>query len=573
MPSRTPLFDTALQQTLHELQPGKRICPESGQPWELSVEDIARSRNLQTPPSLLAPSVRLLHMRVFMGGPDFYLRKTGAQSLITSYDPESPLSLLSPADWNIQQLNDGFFAYARMVDLDRSFFDQWYEFSLSVPRPALLQDGKSENSDWSAYCATVKNEYYGYSSFAGENCLYCEYGYLDKNCCDVTGSDRVEWSYDSVRCDDSSQLVWCERCTQSVNLIFCLNCDNCQDCFGSTNLRGKKNYFLNQPLSTEEYKKKISEIDLGDATIVAYWKKRIQEEYWNTADRRALTLKSCEHCTGDDLIECKDTTGVSLGNSERLYDSFGTAQAKDCTSLVSSVSTERCHYSQNIFGGYEVRFSSFCTACLDVEYSELLTNCEHCFGCIGLTNKKFCIFNKQYTEEDYWKTVDLLKTKMLERGEYGEFFPYASAFIAYNSSNADIFFPLTKQEIERRGARWFDFAQHQALNPSSQTISVLPTKLADTTDAVLTQTFACEKSGRLYRIVKPELEWHRKFNLALPRLHPTIRRKQRSEEMYPLNFCAVTCPECGTSTETRIPLSRGYRILCETCYCRKQVET
>jgi len=571
MASHTPLFDEALRTHLAELTPGTRICPERDVAWEFTEAMKQRCEAYHVPPSTLAPLTRLQHTRVFMCGPDFYQRvlKDG-RSLITTYDPDSPVSLLSSKEWNQEQLQDGLLRFGQKVDPSQPFFEQWERFSKSVPRPALLQDGVSENSDWSAFCIEVKNDYYGYSCSYSNDCFYCEYQSADQHCVDLTACDRAQWSYDCVRSDDISQVFWSERCFQSVNLTLCLNCDNCQDCFGCTNLKNKRYCFLNEQLTKEDYLARVAAIDLGDHSVVQQWRERIYRELWQKADRRALFTLNTERSLGDDLIESRDVEGVSLGECERTYNAFGMYQAKDCTDIIGCLQTERCHYSQHLVNGYEVRFSSFCTSCVDVEYSELLTDCEHCFGCIGLTKKKFCIFNVQYTEEAYWPLVDALKTAMLKRGEYGEFFPYSSSLVAYNSSNADIFFPLSKEEVVRRGARWFDFSHPRATQSMAET-HTLPNKLQETTDEVLTQSFVCEASGRRYRIVKPELEWHRKFNLALPRLHPTVRRKLRSTEMYPLTFSETTCAECAAKTQTRIPLSRGYRILCEPCYVRKQL--
>ena len=52
-------------------------------------------------------------------------------------------------------------------------------------------------------------------------------------------------------------------------------------------------------------------------------------------------------------------------------------------------------------------------------------NINNCFACVGLRKKRFCIFNVQYSEEEYWQRVDELKCVMLERGEYGEYFSAA----------------------------------------------------------------------------------------------------------------------------------------------------
>jgi hypothetical protein len=35
-------------------------------------------------------------------------------------------------------------------------------------------------------------------------------------------------------------------------------------------------------------------------------------------------------------------------------------------------------------------------------------NVSHLFGCIGLRNQQYCILNKQYTKEEYEKTVALI---------------------------------------------------------------------------------------------------------------------------------------------------------------------
>src|SRR3989338_11485568 len=84
---------------------------------------------------------------------------------------------------------------------------------------------------------------------------------------------------------------------------------------------------------------------------------------------------------------------------------------------------------------------------LEMEYCVECNNCEYCFGCVGLKNKKYCIFNKQYSADEYWKLVDDIKSAMLKNKEYGEFFPLNYRPFNYSDSNASIYFPLSKQEI------------------------------------------------------------------------------------------------------------------------------
>jgi hypothetical protein len=200
---------------------------------------------------------------------------------------------------------------------------------------------------------------------------------------------------------------------------------------------------------------------------------------------------------------------------------------------------------------------------LDVEYSELLENCEHCFACIGLINKKFCIFNTQYSEEDYWPLVDQIKTAMLKRNEYGRFFPYSCSGFAYNVSHASTFNHLDEAETLRLGGRWYNFpdATGEALP-----IKSLPLLLGETGDEVLKQTYRCPKTGRAIRFVKPELEFHRVVGIALPRVHSTLRRKTRMQEGFPLNLWKRACTECGVLLQTRIPKEYPAPILCDHCF-------
>lgn len=102
--------------------------------------------------------------------------------------------------------------------------------------------------------------------------------------------------------------------------------------------------------------------------------------------------KNCYLVFGGDLSEdcmysvfnmhCRDATDVYWVNgSELVYD---------------TIDSENCYnvkYCQRAFG---CRDSSFLFEC---------RNCENCVGCVGLVGKKYHIFNKPYSPEDYAKAV------------------------------------------------------------------------------------------------------------------------------------------------------------------------
>ena len=72
------------------------------------------------------------------------------------------------------------------------------------------------------------------------------------------------------------------------------------------------------------------------------------------------------------------------------------------------------------------------------------------------------------------------------------------------------------------GARWYEVPTNDI--PDAHPISELPVRLTETTDEILKYGYAVHFWSS-FRIVRPELELHRKLNVALPRSHPALRRK------------------------------------------------
>lgn len=563
MSSRHPRFQAALEAYYTAVAPGERTCQETGTAFQINERDFTFYRSLGMPLPTTAPRTRLRRQRAMVAGFDlFRTTAVDGKPVITMFDSDCPAPVTQTEHWN----SDAFdaTAYARDYMLGQSFFDQWLTFSRSVPRPAMIQDPKSENSPWALYGEGLKNCYFTYQGMRNVDLEYGDF------CVGASSSSDVSVVYHSSECHDCAQMNECSRaifsehCEESIDIAFCLSCRNCSDCFGCTNLRNKKFYFLNEQLTEQEYTRRRSEIDLSDASVVQTWKKKIREQIWDQNIRLAGAQFHAERCLGDDLVSCQDVQGVSMFQAERVYNAFGLTDCKDTIDLTLGLGLERCANLVNTWNGYENKMTINCGECIDLEYSELCTNCEHCFGCIGLERKMFCIFNKQYTEAEYWPLLDQIKTEMLTRGEYGEFFPYRASLWAYNTSHADAQFPLSEAEASALGARWYAFKQEKETEALS--LEELPLKLADTSDDILTKAFRCPVTGRAFRFVKPELERHRRLNIALPRVHPTIRRKQRAAQLFWICVFPRTCSQCQKDLMSRIPTDHPSPILCETCY-------
>jgi len=64
-------------------------------------------------------------------------------------------------------------------------------------------------------------------------------------------------------------------------------------------------------------------------------------------------------------------------------------------------SCERCYHSFWLTNCYKSHFSSRCEYCTDVWFSKDCRGCNNCIGCVNLRTKNYCIFNDQYTKEEY----------------------------------------------------------------------------------------------------------------------------------------------------------------------------
>ena len=86
-------------------------------------------------------------------------------------------------------------------------------------------------------------------------------------------------------------------------------------------------------------------------------------------------------------------------------------QSIDCSFLNHC---ELCYGSTNINKCYEVFFSKDCTECQSIWFSRDLVGCSDCVGCINLRMKKNCIFNVQYSKEEYQQKLKELDFGTLE---------------------------------------------------------------------------------------------------------------------------------------------------------------
>ncbi len=106
----------------------------------------------------------------------------------------------------------------------------------------------------------------------------------------------------------------------------------------------------------------------------------------------ASFLKNCYLVSNSAISEdCAYSSG--LEHSKDSYDSYDLRKSELCY---------ECFMVKNC---YKIFFSSYCDNCQEVFFSKDCIGCQNCFGCVNLRHKKYHIFNKQYTKEEYFKKL------------------------------------------------------------------------------------------------------------------------------------------------------------------------
>jgi hypothetical protein len=269
-----------------------------------------------------------------------------------------------------------------------------------VPRVALYGNN-NENADYTNDTTHNKNCYLIFASDFNEDCYYGIFN-DSKHSMDCLESREVENAYECVNCLHSYELFYSidvEHCNHSAFLI---NCTNCEHCFLSHNLHNKRYYFLNEPCTPAEYEQKIKQMSIAEA-------KKAFLEVKGKAIYRNLKITNSENCIGNYIEHSKDCKYCfdTLQGNNCSYVFFGSQQLNDCWDTVgASINASKCYQAQICLENcHSIIGCNFCNTIQFSYYLDSCINCSHCFGCVGLRNKQYCILNQQYTKEDYEKLV------------------------------------------------------------------------------------------------------------------------------------------------------------------------
>lgn len=82
---------------------------------------------------------------------------------------------------------------------------------------------------------------------------------------------------------------------------------------------------------------------------------------------------------------------------------------RDCADCAQLQKCELCYESVDCVNSYNCDYCVMCRQATDCNFCHDCNNVQNCFGCIGLRQKSYCIFNEQFTKDEYKQRVAHLK--------------------------------------------------------------------------------------------------------------------------------------------------------------------
>ncbi|MGC9603304.1 MAG: hypothetical protein ABSF47_02440 [Minisyncoccia bacterium] len=547
-----------------------RNCQNCKQPFKIESEDFGFYEKMGVLPPVLCPDCRMKRRLVWRNERTLYKRTCDLckKSIVSVHHPNYP----SPVYCVKCHHSDNWDPYSFGVAYDpsRPFFDQFKELLLRIPKAAThhgTADGSPNvNSEYVNFAGGNKDCYLIFNSSVSENCSYSR-GLI--NCRDTMDSyfaDQVERCYEGVNINKSNSVIYGQDVFDSMDSMFLLNCVGVQHCFGCVNLRHKSYHFFNEPLSKDEWEKRVGEIR-GSHQKTKEARRRF-EVFALTMPRKENNNMKSVNCSGDYIFESKGCSSCfEIFASENCKYGFSVKLANDCYDLVG-----RGHKSELLLEGVGVGHG--CSRVIgswvaevshDVEYSYDVRSCEYCFGCAALRHARFCIFNRQYSEKEYKKIREDIVSHMKQGGSYGMYFPPALSPWAYNETLAQENFPLTKETAVTSGFRWEEGIPRtkgkETLLPEQ-----IPDNIKDVSDSILNETLKCISCGHNYRLTPAEFALYRELLVPVPRECFDCRYLDRIRRRGPIKLYVRKCAKCGKSINTTFAPDRPEIIYCEQCY-------
>jgi len=552
----------------------KEICKTCNKEFEIRDADLVFYEQVKTASPLYCPDCRMARRLMFRNERTFYKRPCDLckKDFISVFSKDSPYTVYCYDCWWSDDWDPK--SYAKDYDLSKPFFKQFNELIKETPRLGIMIHN-NVRSDYTNGSAENKDCHLIFAADYNEDCMYSRLLQRDKFCVDCAFLHESELCYECLDSRNCFKCLFSEQCQASSDLLFCYNMRNSTNCIFCTNGRNLSNAILNVKYTREEFEKKKTEI-LADYESIEKAKKEFTELKKKTTVKFASQTK-CHNVTGDYLHNCHQ--GVSLydtydsKNCSYMTDTENPTDSQDCNNYYY-----KCEYCYNVMGAMQLSKAKNCVFCFysnEIEYCDNCYNVASCFGCTDIRKGQYMILNKAYGKEEYYELKEKIENELKKGGTYGQYFPpYISPF-KYNETLAHDFFPLEKEEAEKRSYGW----QEQTTGTyGKETIKNIPESIDEVNEKILNEILVCEECHKNFRITGAELSFYKRMHLPIPHKDFECRHKDRMKKRNPRKLWHRACmcqtenhhnhsgSSCTEKIETCYPPESPQLVYCEACY-------
>ncbi|MBI2627326.1 hypothetical protein HYW72_00155 [Candidatus Nomurabacteria bacterium] len=569
-----------------------RQCQNCKKDFVIEPEDFNFYEKIKVPPPTFCPKCRMQRRMAWRNERTLHRNKCAktGKSLISCFSSDSPFVVYERDIWWGDTWNPT--EYGVDYDFSKSFFGQFRNLIEKVPHPNLFI-GKCFDTFYGNYIGEFRNSYLTSASWSGDNVAYASRCSFCKDSMDMYITANCEFCYEDVSSVKCYETFFSHNANSCSNSYFLYDCRNCINCFGCTGLRNKSNCMWNAQYTKEEYDKKLKELNIGSFRNLKVAQEKF-EAFKSKAIRRFANIVNSNNVSGDDISRADNSKfcfGVleEIKDSKFLMNAFRTKDSYDGYGLgLVELLYEGMDSGVN---GSNQRFTLTVWECFNIEYSFNCHGCNNIFGCIGLRNKNYCILNKQYLKEEFFK----LRAQILEHMDqmpyvdkkgliykYGEYFPIEISPFGYNETVAEDYFPLSKDDILSNGYNWIE--REKPEYKATVFAKDLPNHIKDVDENILNLIIGCELCKRPYKIIKNEYIFLKRFNLPLPRNCFECRHQERFKKVNPPKLWHRSCMcgsagspsttaehfhgagKCEVEFETSYAPDRPEIVYCEKCY-------
>ncbi len=531
------------------------------------------------PTPTLCPEERQRRRLAFRNERKLYKRKCDfvGNDIVSIHSPDKKYPVYDQEVWWSDKRNA--FDYAKDIDIKGDYKKNFHHLLSSVPYINIMNDdGKMWGSTNSAYTNNFsygKNCYMIYTSWHGEDSFFSSSCNHIKDVVDCDGVWNSQFCYQVLDCDNLYNCYFVSNANDCSHIWYGRNLCWCEECICCVNLQNAKYCILNKQVSKEEYinqkNKFMTDIEYRHTILSQYAVLSQQSPFL------CMNNKPSSWVFGDGVFESKDVVFW-----------YNIYHGEHCKYYYWWADNPRYWYDITVWWDhdyvyegivpdfwYHVLFTIYCWSCSNVYWSWDCHASSHLFGCVWLRNKEYCIFNKQYTKEEYNQLVPKIIAQMIREEQRWEFFDPQMSPFGYNETVAMEYYPLSKEEALKLGYTRSDyeapfpkvekFVQWSKLwTASCKTIHEQKPELLE---KLLNYAVVCEVSWKPFRIIRQELDFYIKHNLPLPKKHPDIRHQERMNKRPWRTLYLRNCDKCGEEMLSVYDTNTKWqKIYCEKCY-------